>query len=191
MRPKLRVYQGQLTKSFVDPRIYAQLKSELRVLAKARPQEDLGENTPPTPSPPAAGFAKAKKELDQEDPESVYALRRQGRIWLKRQDALRADLRNATTKKDRFDIAKELMTVIQPKLDDIYNQIRAYKKTGKAPPHPDLEAMREEIAKEVCEYERLHNYAKRNTLTDEQKARLSDLRKKYNKVREDSYKKTK
>lgn len=199
MRPKLRIYQGQLTKAFVDPRLYDQLKNELRVLAKARPQEEIDERAK-LPVVQSTSTVEAPARSTQEDiPESVYALRRQARGWHKRFDAARADLRHTaaldipkTEKETKLRIiAKELMTVIQPELDAIYKQLKAFAKTGEAPPHPDLEAMRNEIAAEVCEYERLHNYAKRNELSDELQARLSELRKKYNSIRENSYKKIK
>lgn len=176
---------------YIDPKAMALLKAGLRVLAKAPPapvgkgDNAEGENR----EAPEAAESQAEEEGEQV-PYSVYALRQRAKRLHKEFDALRADLRHAGSDKDRYEIARRLMSDVTPALDAIYTQLRAFAKTGTPPPHPDIDAVRDDVAAEVFAYERLHNRAKRgkDKLTDEERARLAVLRKRYNRMREASYK---
>lgn len=205
-RREVRTFQAELSNPFVSPGVYRRLVDELRVLAKADPRKaaqesaeaelearerDLDDREEAMEEAIEEGVEeRASQRLAREaEPDAILALRRKAKPLHARFNALRAELRHADSDAARYTIAHELMSKVSPAIDAIYSQIRAFAKTGEAPPHPDLERFRGSVSADCFEYIRLHHLAKRKTvtLTAAQQARLVELRPLYNKHREASY----
>jgi hypothetical protein len=82
-----------------------------------------------------ADLAPTKKDIPNptQEPNTIQNLRKQGRLFLKKKDALKAQLYTASDDDSRFEIARQIMEEIIPTIDDIYDQIRAFEATGQLP----------------------------------------------------------
>lgn len=183
-RASLKGYRLAALGTFVDQRAHAAIKAELTQIAiSARPTKTAPQSDPEDqPAFAKTSPAEAKPNIyaaSDEDPPSIAALKRQAKGYHQKQDALRAALRDADTDNQRLQIAEELIEQVMPALDRIYDQIRAFAKTGIEPRNPDMEPFRLEVAKECFEYIYLERHAKRGTLTDEQRARHTIYRDRY------------
>lgn len=169
---------------YVNQRSYDALKAELTSILLSAPSP---KQQSALPEKRLQAFAKTQPEAvkpsiysaSNDDPASIAALKRQAKLLHQRQDTLRIALHDADTDEDRHEIARELIEVVLPGLDTIYSQIRAFAKTGIEPENPDLEPFRMEVAKEVFEYVYLERFAKKGTLTDDQRERHSIYRQRY------------
>ncbi len=67
------------------------------------------------------------------DPKEVISLRNKGRMLLKMQANLHAQLDIVTTDEERYDLADQIMSDVIPKTDRVYNGIRQFEQTGEIP----------------------------------------------------------
>jgi len=133
----------------IPPEIKDQLRESLRAHAASAPDPAFSTGDPrgrPLSSAPVP-----------ESPPEIQALHRQARTLHKQYAELKARLGVLTaqpdlyTNADRYAIAREIMEDVLPATDDIYEQIRAYEKTG-ALPTSGSNALKKEV---VAQYEQL------------------------------------
>lgn len=89
-----------------------------------------------------------------EDPPEVKALRQQGRLLKKRESDLHGRMKALAQQTDPglyqeqlYALAVEMMEEVQPALDDVYGQLRAWEQEGKLPVAGREEIVRETVAK--------------------------------------------
>lgn len=89
----------------------------------------------------------AKVVTKKEEPQSVFLLREDAKRLHKRHSFVNANLHQADSDEKRFELAREIMEDIIPKLDNIYDQIRDYHKSGTLPEVPTTNVVKETVEK--------------------------------------------
>jgi hypothetical protein len=134
----LSVFQAECRKAFIGPGMYERLKEALLPLASAAPEDRVYLPPPTTPS----------------EPDSVADLRAQGKSWKKRESFIHAQLVTTSQlppsperEKKLLELATELMEEITPELDRIYDSIREFERTGKAPLSNEAQIVKDTVLK--------------------------------------------
>lgn len=125
---------------FVPPSARAELQEALRYL-EGRPLPEVTAAPPPPAKRP-------------EEPPEIDRLRQQGRLLKKREARLHAELCLVAQQEENEEragrlhsIAREIMEDIEPQLDDIYGQLRAWDQEGVPPVSDRRRIMEETVAK--------------------------------------------
>ena len=141
--PHLADFRSYCSRQYLPPGAKDQLR---QILEKIAPREAEALDIT-KPGPPASQAA-------QQEPESVSALREQGKAVKKRESYLHAQMvflsRQPETperKKELYTIAKELIDEITPELDRIYDAIKDFERTGKQPMSNEAQLIKETVQK--------------------------------------------
>jgi hypothetical protein len=98
-----------------------------------------------TSSPLGVGGLPSRRDPStppQEDPEAITTLRARARALHRTEAASHTEMRLSADPKRRYALAYEIMVTIRPALDDIYDQIREWQRTGLLPTNPNTEGDR-------------------------------------------------
>jgi len=106
------------------------LEEKLRYCLSQIPEKELVNPPSPVTTDTIVINTVEVKELE---PEAILMLRYKARKLHKRQAYLHAQLSLLETDEDRYNAAHEIMDVVIPALDKIYDQIRSWKETGDLP----------------------------------------------------------
>lgn len=71
--------------------------------------------------------------VTEAEPEAIADLRRQGKHLLKLRAHLRGMLRQASSDGERYDIAHRIMSEVVPRIDTVYDAVRAWERNGSVP----------------------------------------------------------
>lgn len=134
--------EQQLQRDWVTPGAYDRLRVALHLV-----HDRLGGEAP-------ALTRKSSAPTANDEPETVLALRRQGRLLKKRESDVHGQLRalanlpNPAEHEARlYELATEMMEDIQPALDEAYGQLREWEQTGRLPVPGRQEVIRETVDK--------------------------------------------
>jgi len=127
---------------YISPALKTELRQELEQYLKVYPPSVV---LPPEEQPTNS------KEKPKVDPVAIQALRKKAIPYHKRYSHLKASLYthamvNQPDQVELFNIAKEIMKEVIPKLDSIYDDIRDWESTGEIPDMPKSEAEEKVIA---------------------------------------------
>jgi hypothetical protein len=140
--PHLADFRSYCSRQYLPPGAKDQLR---QILEKTAPREaEALYITKPAPV----------SQATQQEPESVSALREQGKAVKKRESYLHAQMvflsRQAETperKEELYSIAQELIDEITPELDRIYDTIKEFERTGKVPMGNEAQLIKETVQK--------------------------------------------
>jgi len=163
-------YTDALKRAYLPPGMRQMLEGELRALL-------------PAVSTPAH---QVQSPALANEPESVTSLREQGKALKKREAFLHAQMVMISRQEESdqrtdnlYEIASELMEIIQPQLDIIYEAIKDYDKTGKVPFSEKEKVIRETVEKikkrdsVISQVYRLRKQLKKGGLSQEEVERIS------------------
>jgi hypothetical protein len=170
--PNMQRYVEALQRAYLPPGIRQMLEAELRALFPAV-----------TVSAQQLPLQAASNEPE---PESVTSLREQGKALKKRESFLHAQMvilsqqgLSPERREQLYALAHELMEIIEPQLDIIYEAIKDYDKNGKVPFSEKEKVVRETVEKikkrdsVISQVYRLRKQLKQEGLTQEEQDQLA------------------
>lgn len=137
----LTYFERELSQTYISPEMKAKLRQSLQRFVNIHAPDNA--YTQPKPS---TRQAQSPEPADTAEPPAILALREKAIPLHKRYSHLKAELYAATrepmrSEHDRFSIAEEIMQEVIPALDNIYDQIRDWQRTGEVPNMPRNEMM--------------------------------------------------
>ena len=127
-------YRRYIGTHYVPTEVEKQLEYLLRNYAEEHPDSN--------PSPNATPITESGKKIvyitkpANEEPKAILSLREKARQLHKRHDAKNAELRHAKDDQTRYAISYEIMEIIIPALDELYDKIRHFESTGETITQP-------------------------------------------------------
>ncbi|HQU52017.1 MAG TPA: hypothetical protein PK643_03345 [Saprospiraceae bacterium] len=92
-------------------------------------------------------ISKGSKIVHDQEPDSIHKLRKKAVRLHKQHAMLHNNLRESSSIDDRYEICRLIMENVIPELDDIYDRIRIWEKTGDVPVVSDNEVIRQTVKK--------------------------------------------